>query len=63
MAKIMGDNFVEYITDTVMDLQGRKSSALPALHKQLEETERGITNMLNAIQAGIINASAKQRLA
>ncbi len=62
MAKIMDDNFVEYITDTVMDLQGRESSALPALHKQLEETERGITNMLNAIQAGIINASAKQRL-
>ena len=62
MAKIMDDNFVEYITDTVMDLQGRESSALPALRKQLEETERGITNVLNAIQAGIINASTKQRL-
>ena len=62
MAKIMDDNFVEYITDAVINLQGRESSALPALHKQLEETERGITNMLNAIQAGIINASAKQRL-
>ena len=45
-----------------MDLQGRESSALPALRKQLEDAERGITNMLNAIQAGIINASTKQRL-
>ena len=53
---------MEYITDTVMDLQGRESSALPALRKQLEDAERGITNMLNAIQAGIINASTKQRL-
>lgn len=62
MAKIMDDAFVEYITDAVMDLQGRESSALPALRKQLEDAERGITNMLNAIQAGIINASTKQRL-
>ena len=62
MAKVMDDNFVEYITDAVMDLQGRESSTLPALWKQLEDAERGITNMLNAIQAGIINASAKQRL-
>ena len=63
MAKIMDDAFVEYITDAVMDLQGRESSVPPpALRKQLEDAERGITNMLNAIQAGIISASTKQRL-
>ena len=62
MAKVMDDNFVEYIADAVMDLQGKESSQLPALRKQLEETERGITNMLNAIQMGIINQSTKQRL-
>lgn len=53
---------MEYITDAVMDLQGRESSALPALRKQLEDAERSITNMLNAIQTGIINASTKQQL-
>ena len=62
MAKVMDDNFVEYIADTVMDIQTRESSVLPALRHQLEETERGITNMLNAIQMGIINQSTKQRL-
>ena len=50
MAKVMDDSFVEYIADSVMELQTRESSALPALRKQLEETERGIANMLNAIQ-------------
>ena len=45
-----------------MDIQSRESSVLPALRKQLEEAESGITNMLNAIQMGIINASTKQRL-
>lgn len=62
MAKVMDDHFVEYIADRVMELQSQESSELPALRKQLEETERGITNMLNAIQMGIINASTKQRL-
>ena len=62
MAKIMDDNFVEYVADAVMDIRSRESSVLPALRKQLEEAESGITNMLNAIQMGIINASTKQRL-
>ena len=62
MAKVMDDGFVEYISDAVMEIQSKESSVLPALRKQLEETERGITNMLNAIQMGIINASTKQRL-
>ncbi len=62
MAKVMDDNFVEYVADTVMDIQSRESSVLPALRQQLQEVERGITNVLNAIQAGIINVSTKQRL-
>ena len=32
------------------------------LRKQLAETERGIDNMLNAIQQGILNQSTKKRL-
>ena len=62
MAKLMDDSFVEYIADAVMELQGRESTVLPALRKQLAETEKGITNMLNAIQAGILNDSTKRRL-
>jgi len=62
MAKVMDDNFVEYITDAVMKLQGQESTILPALRKQLGDIERSINNMLNAIQAGIITESTKQRL-
>lgn len=62
MEKVMDDAFVEYIADMVMELQTKESSELPALRQQLTETEKGIENMLNAIQAGILNASTKQRL-
>ena len=39
-----------------------ESSALPILRKQLAEIEKGTENLINAIQAGILTASTKQRL-
>ena len=60
--RIMDDAFVEYVADAVIDLQARESSELPALRQQLNETEKGIENMLNAIQSGVLNSSTKQRL-
>jgi hypothetical protein len=62
MVRIMDDNFVDYVADEVMRLQETESGVLPALRKQLEEIERGINNMINAIQSGIITESTKRRL-
>ena len=62
MARIADDSFVQYVADRVMEVQQQESSLLPTLRKQLADTERGITNMLNAIEAGIITDSTKQRL-
>ena len=46
----------------VMKLQNQESTDLPIYEKQLKETEVGITNMLNAIQMGILTSSTKERL-
>ena len=62
MARIADDSFVQYVADRVMEAQQQESSLLPTLRKQLADTERGIKNMLNAIEAGIITESTKQRL-
>ena len=35
---------------------------MPALRRQLADTEKAINNLLNAIQAGAFNASVKRRL-
>ena len=37
-------------------------SYLPLYEKQLRDAESGIQNMLNAIQAGILTSSTKERL-
>lgn len=39
-----------------------ESTTLPILRKQLAEIEKGIDNIVNAIQAGIFSNSTKQRL-
>ena len=61
--KLIFDNEVmNRIADKLMELQGAESYDIKILEKQLAEVNKGIDNMLNAIQAGIITASTKQRL-
>lgn len=62
MKAIMNDEVMKRLIDTLMELQKKESSDLPLLKKQLAETEKGINNMLNAIQTGIFTPSTKQRL-
>ena len=59
---IMQDEVIERLADAVMDLQKRENTALPLLQQQLNEAEKGIENILNAIQQGVLTTSTKQRL-
>lgn len=63
MALVMNAPLMERITDRLLAMQGQESFDLKLLQKQLKEADKGIENMLNAIQMGIITASTKQRLA
>ena len=56
------DGMIHYLTDMVMDLQSRENLSIPAISQQLAEAEKGIENMLNAIQQGVFTSSTKQRL-
>ena len=56
------DSILDRIADKILELQKQENITLPMLRKQLAETERGIDNMLNAIQQGILNQSTKKRL-
>ena len=53
---------MESIIAKVMELQDRENTNLPIYEKQLRDAESGIQNMLNAIQAGILTSSTKERL-
>ena len=56
-----GELTEERLSDALHRVLGMKAH-LPLYEKQLRETETGIQNMLNAIQAGILTSSTKERL-
>ena len=62
MQLVRDDAAMESIIAKVMELQDRENSNLPLYEKQLRDAESGIQNMLNAIQAGILTSSTKERL-
>ena len=62
MKLVEDDASMNAIIVKVMELQNQESTDLPIYEKQLKETEVGITNMLNAIQMGILTSSTKERL-
>lgn len=62
MKVVMDDKAIEAIVSMVMDLQDRENTSLPLYEQQLQEAQRGIDNLLNAIQQGILTKSTKTRL-
>lgn len=61
--KVLSDDaLLEKIADTIMEIQSRENTVLPMLRKQYTDLQRGIDNLLNAIQQGIVTPSTKQRL-
>ena len=62
MQLVRDDAAMESIIAKVMELQDQENTNLPLYEKQLRDAESGIQNMLNAIQAGILTSSTKERL-
>lgn len=62
MEMLRDDKLLHELADRLVAYQSQECTLLPILQKQLAETERGIQNMLNAIQQGVLTESTKQRL-
>ena len=60
--RVLHDEEINRIADALVELQTKENPVLPALRNQLRECDTGISNMLNAIQMGIITSSTKERL-
>jgi len=58
----MDDKAIEAIVSMLMDLQDRDNVNVPLYEQQLREADTAISNLLNAIQQGILTRSTKERL-
>ena len=59
---VLKDEEIDRIADKLVIVQEREDALLPSLRHQLAETEKGIDNILNAIQQGLYNPSAQKRM-
>jgi len=59
---VLKDKNINRIADSVVELQKRENTTIPFLQKQLVDIQKRIDNLLNAIEEGLFNTSAKGRL-
>ena len=62
MKMVMDDKAIEAIVSMLMDLQDRDNVNVPLYEQQLREAETAISNLLGAIQQGVLTRSTKERL-
>lgn len=59
---IFNDEVIDNIANSLVEAQKKENTALPLLQKDYAEIQKGIDNLVNAIQMGIVTASTKERL-
>jgi DNA invertase Pin-like site-specific DNA recombinase len=59
---VLQDEIILRISDTIFEMQGKENTTIPYLQKQLSDVQKRIDNILNAIEQGLFNESAKRRL-
>ena len=59
---VLNDPVIEHLTDLILEAQGRENTRLPVLKEQLRDTEKRLSNLLEAIEQGILTSTTKQRL-
>ena len=59
---VWNDPVIEHLTDLILETQGRENTRLPVLKEHLRDTEKRLSNLLEAIEQGILTPTTKQRL-
>lgn len=62
MEHVLSDHIIGRIAQALVALQEKENAILPALRQQLTDTKQRISNMLNAIEQGVVTSTTKQRL-
>lgn len=62
MEKMFTEDMVSDIAEKVIKLQEKENTAVPLLKKQLAEVEKGLDNLITAMQMGMLTKSTKKRL-
>lgn len=59
---VLQDETIDRLAAAIVELQKKENTIIPMLQKQVQDVDKAISNLLDAIQQGLFNTSAKQRL-
>ncbi len=59
---IFNSEIIDHLADLILEAQAKENTRLPALRSQLRDVEKRLSNLLEAIEQGILTPTTKQRL-
>ena len=59
---VLNDPVIEHLTDLILEAQSQENTCLPVLKEQLRDIKKRLSNLLEAIEQGILTPTTKQRL-
>ena len=62
VTKVLTDEVIDRVADSIIALQGREHPLIPSIKEQLRVCENSIHNLLKAIEAGILTSTTKTRM-
>ena len=62
VTKVLTDEVIDRVADSIIALQGRENPLIPSIKEQLRVCENSIHNLLKAIEAGILTSTTKTRM-
>jgi len=62
VTKVLTDEVIDRVADAIIAIQGQENPMIPSIKEQLRVYDKGLKNLLKAIEAGIFTPTTKERM-
>jgi hypothetical protein len=62
VTKVLTDEVIDRVADAIIAIQGQENPMIPSIKEQLRVCDKGLKNLLKAIEAGIFTPTTKERM-
>ena len=62
VTKVLTDEVIDRVADAILAIQGQENPMISSIKEQLRACDKGLKNLLKAIEAGIFTPTTKERM-
>ena len=62
VTKVLTDEVIDRVADAIIAIQGQENPMIPSIKEQLRSCDKGLKNLLKAIEVGIFTSTTKERI-